>query len=424
MMPARKLKSVPHDSPQTKPHPDFPLYPHRSGQWAKKIRGKTYYFGTDARQALDRYNREKADLLAGRSPTPDTFGLTVHELVNRFLYAKEQMVVSGDIAPRTFDDYATICKRIKAVFGGTRRVDDLKPDDFRRLRADFARTHNSITLWNDINRARSVFKFGVDERLLEQAVNYGQAFDKPVRSVIRRQRQQRGPQMFTPAEIRAILARASPAVRAMTLLGLQGGLGNTDVAMLRLSNIYGEGFSDLARFRPASVTAGYWLDYPRQKTAVPRSFPLWPETVAALLAWKKVRPRPKAGNGDYLFVTAKGNLWNRKRGSDDPVSKAFAKVARAVGIEGGRGFYCLRRTFETVGGESRDQVVVDYVMGHAPATDDMAAVYRQMVSDGRVQHVIQTVHDWLFTRRPSEEAAGHQDACERAEAEHQPIFGS
>lgn len=386
-MTAHKLKSVPPRSPQAKPHPDFPLYFHKSGQWAKKILGRTHYFGQDAWAALDRYRREKDDLLAGRSPTPVVeAGLTVHELVNRFLYAKEQLVESGDIKPRTLDDYLPICKRIKSVFGGSRQVSDLRPDDFRKLRADFAKTHGATTLWNDLNRARGVFKFADDERLIDRPVYYGQAFDKPVRSILRREKQDRGPQMFTPAELGAILGRASPAIRLMTLLGVQGGLGNTDVALLKFAHLDGD-----------------WVHYPRNKTGVPRSFPLWPETQHAWAAWQAVRPRK--GPPEYVFVTAKGNLWERRRGSDDPVAKEFAKVVKAVGASK-RGFYCLRRCFETIGGDSRDQIAVDFVMGHAPDTDDMRAVYRQMIKDGRIKRVVDYVRDWLFTHKSSAAALG------------------
>ena len=62
----------------------------------------------------------------------------------------------------------------------------------------------------------------------------------------------------------------------------------------------------------------------------------------------------------------------------------------------GVGFYALRHGFETIGGESRDQVAVDHIMGHSPAAGDMSAVYRERISDERLQAVVDHVHKWLF----------------------------
>ena len=61
----------------------------------------------------------------------------------------------------------------------------------------------------------------------------------------------------------------------------------------------------------------------------------------------------------------------------------------------------LRRTFETIGGASRDQIAVDHIMGHAPASDDMAAVYRQHIDDDRLSAVVKYVHDWLWPPKKS-----------------------
>jgi hypothetical protein len=59
--------------------------------------------------------------------------------------------------------------------------------------------------------------------------------------------------------------------------------------------------------------------------------------------------------------------------------------------------YGLRRTFETIGGESRDQVAVDVIMGHARG--DMASVYRERISDERLRAVVEHVRQWLFSKQ-------------------------
>jgi hypothetical protein len=117
-----RVPSKPRRIKPKKPHPDFPLFPHASGRWCKKIQGKFHYFGPwrNPDLALERYLDAKDDLLAGRTPRVTGDGLDVRGLVNHFLTRKRLQLDAGEITQRTFADYFNSCGRLVAAFGRTR----------------------------------------------------------------------------------------------------------------------------------------------------------------------------------------------------------------------------------------------------------------------------------------------------------------
>ena len=189
------------------------------------------------------------------------------------------------------------------TFGRNRAVTDLTLGDFGELRARLAKTMAAVTLRNEMQRARSVFKFGFDEGLLSTPLRFGQSFGRPRLDVVRKAREAHraahGDRMFEAHEIRAILAEAEQPLRAIVLLGANGAFGQSDLSALPV--------------RAVDVKAG-WVDFARVKTAVPRRVPLWPETVEALRRVMSNRPGPSdAGSNQLVFLTSFGRPWVRDR---------------------------------------------------------------------------------------------------------------
>jgi integrase len=380
-----------------KPYAGFPLTPHPSGRWCKKIRGKLHYFGRldspDA--ALERFNREWPFLKDGRTPPPiDTGdGCTVRLLCNAFLTSKKTKLDSGELAARSFQDYYRTCEILIDGLGRDKRVDDLRPDDFQGLRKALAKTRGAIALKNEVNRVRIVLKFAFDQRLVDRPVHFGQSFDRPSAKTLRAARHAQGVRLFNLDEVTRILAAADAPMRAMTLLALNCGFGNSDCANLPQSAV--------------DLTAG-WIDFPRPKTGIERRTPLWPETVEALRLALAARPEPKdPADGGLVFLNRVGARWVRvqqKRGAEHMVSLnalslAFRKLLKGLGINSHRNFYTLRHNFETIGGDAKDQVSVDAIMGHVDPS--MAGVYRERISDERLRAVTEHVRGWLFNTNVS-----------------------
>ncbi len=381
-----------------KPSPDFPLFAHAAGYWAKKIRGKLHYFGkwADPDGALEKYLKQKDALHTGRKPREATEGITIKELVNQFLEAKENARDAGELTHRTWDDYKAATDLLVSHFTKTRLVEDLDPEDFEKLRAKLAKKWGPVTLGNVIQRIRVVLKYASDNGLVDRPVRYGQAFKRPSRKVVRIDRARKGPKLFTTEEINKLLGAATVHLRAMILLGVNAGYGNADVGTLPL--------------RVVNVESG-WIDYPRPKTGIPRRCHLWPETVAALRESLAKRPRPKdEANAGLVFITRYGLPW-AKDSTDHTLAKEFGKLLRQLGIHGraGLGFYTLRHVFRTVADESKDQPAIDFIMGHE--SPHMATAYRETISDVRLKAVADHVHAWLFST-PLATAKSKQNAGE------------
>jgi integrase len=377
------FNSLPVQSKPSKPHPEFPLFSHATGRWAKKIRGKLHYFGPwdNPDASLEKYMRDKDALHAGLTPalTPDQ--LTVFSLCGRFLTTKKQLLKTGELSKRSFEDYTATCKLLIKAFGKHQVVAGLRPPNFERLRTKMAKTWGPVRLGNEINRVRIVFNYGYKSGLLERPMVYGEGFRRPSRKTLRKHRAEQGVKMFEPDELKRMISAAKQPLKTMILLGVNCGFGNADVGTLPLSAL------DLQRG---------WVDYGRPKTGIARRCPLWPETIEALREWLTMRPEAKRPeHAELVFLTAHGDTW-AKENSDRTLSKEMRKFLDGLDINGHRNFYTLRHVTQTIGDESRDFVAVQSIMGHA--ANDISSVYRERVSDERLHAVVDHVRTWLYGR--------------------------
>jgi integrase len=395
----------------SKPFDEFPLFPHATKRWAKKIRGKLHYFGPWDKpdEALAKYNREKDDLHAGRTPKEQTGELTIKELVNHFRQAKECKVTSGELSPRTLAEYKAAISLIQSQFSGGRLVSDVQPADFTKLRQKMAQKWGPYRLGNTIQCIRCIFRFGFESGLMDKPMRFGPEFKRPTRKTVRLHRAKDGAKLFAAEEVRAMIEAAGTQMKAMILLGINCGFGNSDVGNLPITSI--------------NLDIGI-IDYPRPKTGIARRCPLWQETVAALRDVLAARKEPKnAEDGGLLFVTKRGLSW-AKDTPGGPVSQETRKLLKSLNINGHRNFYTLRHTFRTIADESKDQPACDYIMGHE--VPHMSSIYRERISDERLKAVADHVHDWLFplakqekpkrTRKPR---AAKAQAAEAPPAEDQ-----
>lgn len=376
--------SEPHSMKRPeKPYPGFPLFPHANGQWAKKIRGRTHYFGSfsngwEAAEAL--YHRQREDLHAGREPRECDDELTVPDLFTLYLEAAEVRVATGEMNPDSWKDTQRTGKYVSDYLGRNTPVAALRVTDFEALRGKLMTKFALSTVAGHIARTKAVLKWAYDVELVDEPIRVGPNFKRPSAKQFRRSRAAKPVQMFTPSEIQRLAAASGHSMRAMLLLGINAALGNRDCGELEFHHI------DLD---------GGWITYPRAKTGIARRAKLWPETIEAIQESiaKRRSPRDKK-LCERVFLTKYGQAFAKDGSRDSPISKEMAKLIQETKLPAGRNFYALRHTFRTIADECGDQPAVMHIMGHIDAS--ISGVYRERIIDARLEKISTHVRQWYL----------------------------
>jgi integrase len=342
----------------------FPLTLHPTGQYCKKVKGKMYYFGSDKRQALEKYLDQATYLHGGQNnlqqqkPTSDN--MTLKQLCDMYLKYQYSKLQANDLTASHHNEQIGSLNKLMAFLGQI-DINNISTLDLQNYKRRIQKSHVSVCRLNlHISIMKALFHWARKNDVLANIPN----IDAVSRGKIVHQEKY----TFDPEQLNKLLSAADVKMRAMTWLGLNCGFGCTDCSVLKWSDL------DLVNNR---------VKLARKKTGIPRDLPLWPETVESLKNVPKI--------GKLVFYTSRGNPYiqtllktdgdgNEKYTTLNAITTKFSRLIKKSGFDvpKGTGFYTLRRTAATLAARSGDPFAVQRLLGHADL--QMATRYVQDVS--------------------------------------------
>ncbi len=388
-------KATSKSAKPAKPRKDWPLFPHATGRWAKKVRGRLHYFGpwSDPNGALNRWLDQKDDLLAGRKPRAKATSrsVSVSDGCNLYLDHIEAQVSKGRRTHHWYQDAKRTCALICETVGRNWAIESIGPDDFKELQERFDHKEkrtakgkvvlveaSPVTSRGHNHRTRGLFNWLVKAGHIKSLPQFGIGFDPPGQVEIDNHRNEQDAKHFTRAEVRGLLKAshgdgvADLRMHAAILLAINTGCQNEDVQTLRFRHI---------------DWRGGWYNQPRKKTGKQRRAKLWARTLKAL---RRMVANREHDDDDLVFVSGSGNSWHGR----NCLAKEFPKYRTAAGITRERaGFQWLRHTFITAANETGDRLAVQISVGHADRS--ITANYIHSIFDPRQVAIAKHVENWL-----------------------------
>ena len=343
----------------------FPLTLHPTGQYCKKVKGKIYYFGSDKKQALERY-LDQATYLHGcqnnlqqQKPTSDN--MTLKQLCDMYLKYQYSKLQANALTASHHNEQIGSINKLMAFLGQNIDINNISTLDLQNYKRKIQKSQVSVCRLNlHISIMKALFQWARKNDVLVNIPN----IDAVSRGKIVHQEKF----TFDPEQVNKLLSAADVKMRAMIWLGLNCGFGCTDCSELKWSDL------DLVSAR---------VKLARKKTGILRDLPLWPETVESLENIYRI--------GKLVFYTSRGNPYiqtllkpdgngNGKYTTLNTITTKFSRLIRKSGLDvpKGTGFYTLRRTAATIAARSGDPFAVQRLLGHADL--QMATRYVQNVS--------------------------------------------
>ena len=231
-----------------------PLFLHRNGQWAKKVRGKLHYFGTDLDEALIFWSDNKDHILAGKQVRKSHSDRpTLAQIANLYNAHCCVRVSDGTMAERSVRDTVKSIQRFLDIVGSSTCPEDLTPLDFATVKNKFSepiprtteirggvkgRTvekRSPITVAGDVRRVRAFLNWAVDTELIAPVRWGGKSFQAITAKQSRVAKKPR--QLIKPKQLRKMIESASVGFKPILLLGINGAMGASDIANMTLATL-------------------------------------------------------------------------------------------------------------------------------------------------------------------------------------------
>jgi integrase len=398
----------------------FPLFPHGSGQWAKKINGAMRYFGVwdQWQAALKSFERVERERLATSRPES-----CVRNMVDLFLDAQELRAERGTVSRRQYEDYKFTLNALAKSLGEGSDLAALTPEDWERWREEISvckkgqrigEQKRAQSVSNDVVRVQAMLNWLREKH--DVRFNTGSAMEKMSAAMKRKQKATMPSGCWDPAEIRAVVEHCDKVndrlLKASTLLAINCGFLSSDIGMIPLAIAKGK-FAGMG-------LDGNFLTLPRSKNFKPRKFYLWEETLNAMNAYLAIRP---ASTIFYSHTQAEARYerWflspTGKVMSDSPTCAIGQKMNRALsniglrkGLDGNKilFFKGLRTTFSVVLQRTQVRDVVKSMMGHH--NDVLAEHYSGHTADEILKKASEELRVWYHSGTEQDQEQDDQQA--------------